>query len=221
MPEQDTIRDEVAALHRDWRRLLDGLHVAAGTGNDVFSDLVEAYSAPERFYHNLRHLRAVLNVIDRHRARARNPAAVELAAWFHDAVYDPRASDNEDRSADLAGNALVGMWIDGATAGEVWRLVRLTRDHRAEENDTSGHLLLDADLAILGADAAEYATYAAAIRQEYAWVAEGAYRAGRAAVLRRFLGRERIYHTPPLAEALEARAQQNLEAELQGLEGGS
>jgi predicted metal-dependent HD superfamily phosphohydrolase len=102
----------------------------------------------------------------------------------------------------------------------VRRLILLTKTHRADPDDHDGCLLLDADLLILGMPEGSYRAYARAIRQEYAWVDDAAYRAGRARVLRSFLERERIYATPELHDACEEQARANLNAELRELEGG-
>ena len=141
-----------------------------------------------------------------------NEPALLLAAWFHDAIYDSRAKDNEERSADLAAEMLAEMSVADVIA-EVRRLILLTKTHDPADSDHAGQLLVDADLAILGTEPAEYQAYATAIREEYAWVPEEAYRAGRRAVLENFLRRPHIYRTAALA-GLEAAARRNLAAEV-------
>jgi predicted metal-dependent HD superfamily phosphohydrolase len=210
----------LAWLHADWRELLRTAGADPVAGERVFADLVAAYGAPGRFYHNLDHLADVLATVRARGGQARDLTAVRFAAWFHDAVYDPRAADNEERSAAWAERALGELGVPPATAETVRRLILLTKTHAAEPEDSDGCALLDADLRILGAPAERYRAYAAAIRQEYAWVPEDAYRAGRGRVLRSFLARERIYTTRELSDALEAQARRNLQAELQELEAG-
>jgi predicted metal-dependent HD superfamily phosphohydrolase len=143
-------------------------------------------------------------------------AAVALAAWYHDAVYDPRAAppDNEEASATLASHELASMGVPPDTVAEVGRLVRLTAGHQAEPGDHNGALLCDADLAILAADEAEYDAYAAAVRREYAQVPEDAYRAGRTAVLEHLLALPELYRLADLRAAWEARARANLRREI-------
>jgi predicted metal-dependent HD superfamily phosphohydrolase len=157
------------------------------SGEAAFDDLVARYAEPHRRYHTLDHVRDVLDsLVDA------GPALL-FAAWFHDAVYDPRASDNEEQSAELMRRVLAANGVAPDVLEETARLILLTKTHTAELCDWDGYELLDADLAILGASEAEYDAYAAAIRAEYDWVPEEAYRAGRATVLRRFLERRRIY----------------------------
>jgi predicted metal-dependent HD superfamily phosphohydrolase len=141
---------------------------------------------------------------------------VQLAIWFHDAVYDTRAKDNEERSAAFAVEVLQPLGVPTPTVEHVARLVRATA-HLASPDapaDADTATLLDADLAILGAAPERYARYARDIREEYAWVPEEDYRKGRAAVLRAFLARPRIYNHRLMFEEGEGQARVNMAAEL-------
>ena len=173
-------------------------------------DLVEAYSAAGRHYHDLRHVQDCLARLDRVAdlgVRARE--ILTLAIWWHDVVYDPMRSDNEEQSALLAERHVAPELRD-----EVGRLIRLTRTHDVAPGDRLGALLVSIDLAILGADEASYDAYADAIRREYAHVPDEAYRAGRAAVLERFANRPVIYPDADYAAALDRQARANLVREL-------
>jgi predicted metal-dependent HD superfamily phosphohydrolase len=200
-----------AELTADWQRLL----TRCGTSPDdiVLNRLLAAYDGPGRYYHNLHHLRAVLQKLHLFSAALPSPA-LELAAWFHDAVYDPRTTDNEERSAALARQELLRLGLPADLTERVAELVLCTRDHRAPAKDTEAPVLLDADLAILGAAPAAYTTYARAIRQEYAWVPDAEYRAGRCRVLTAFLERPRLFMTEQAWRALEEQARHNLTGEL-------
>ncbi|MFK3985023.1 metal-dependent phosphohydrolase [Micromonospora sp. NPDC050397] len=147
---------------------------------------------------------------------------VRLAAWCHDAIYEPRSAGdaNERDSAALAGELLTGLGLPGAAVAEVERLVLLTAGHRTEPGDRAGSLLCDADLAILAAPPAEYDRYATAIRREYAHVPEDLFRAGRAAVLRELLALPTRYRLPDLAARWERPARANLTRELARLAPG-
>lgn len=134
---------------------------------------------------------------------------VALALWCHDAVYDPRAHDNEEKSAALALAAAAGLGLASDLGARVAALVLATR-HDATPATAPAQLMADLDLAILGADAAAFAAYDAAIRAEYACVADAAFRAGRAAVLRAFLARPAIYATAWGRQRWEASARANL-----------
>lgn len=117
----------------------------------VGADLLRHWADPNRRYHNTAHLTAVLSTVDTHADRVADPDAVRLAVWFHDAVYDPQAPDNEERSALLAIEALTGLGVPPERVDEVARLVRLTATHQVPRMTANGALLTDADLAILAA----------------------------------------------------------------------
>ena len=178
------------------------------------ADLVVRWSEPHRHYHTLDHLAQVLSIVDAHAALAADAAAVRLAAWFHDAVYDPRATDNEERSAALAESTLAATGLPAARIAEVARLVRLTAGHAVADGDRNGALLADADLAILAAPPDVYDRYAAAVRREYAHVPDDAFRAGRAAVLRHLLDLPELYRIVPARTEWTERAVANLRREL-------
>lgn len=181
-----------------WRRLR-----AKGDGTAIFQDLVRRYSEPHRAYHTPAHVEHCLDELGPVRETARDPDAVELALWFHDAVYKPRATDNEARSADLVRP------ISASAA----RLVLATR-HAAPPGDPDAELVVDVDLAILGQPADRFDRYEAEIRKEFAWVPGFLFRRKRAAVLRSFLERPSIYRTAHFRNAYEARARANLERSL-------
>ncbi|MFC7218744.1 hypothetical protein ACFQLX_11270 [Streptomyces polyrhachis] len=185
--------------------------------------LLERWAEPQRRYHTVDHLRAVLDrvaEIEGAGAYADDRAAVELAAWFHDAVYRPDRSENEERSAHLAERALAELGLDAGLTAEVARLVRLTVAHDAADGDRNGAVLCDADLAVLAGTPQEYAAYAAAVRAEYAFVPDADFRAGRAEVLRRLLALPRLFRTPYGAEHFEQRARHNVRTELELLAAG-
>ena len=213
----DATNDELGRLWARWWELAGGFGVAEEAAEDAFADLAARYSDPARSYHTLRHVAEVLDTIDGLRDQARDLAAVRFAAWFHDAVYDTHARDNEERSADLAGEVLRGLHVPDGTTAAARGLILLTASHRADPSDRDGQVLLDADLAVLGAPADQYAAYSRAIRQEYAWVPEEQYRLGRKQVLEGFLRRERIYHLDAMYSAREIQARRNLAAETAAL----
>ncbi|MFX4295344.1 HD domain-containing protein [Streptomyces bohaiensis] len=179
------------------------------------AELLARWAEPHRVYHAVPHLAAVLDRLDELADHPADPAAVALAAWFHDAVYDPAAGDNEERSAVLAETLLPAAGCPAGRTAAVARLVRLTATHAPEPGDRDGEALCDADLAVLAGPPQEYAHYAAAVRREYASVPEPAFREGRAAVLRRLLALPALYRTPYGSRHWEATARFNLRAELE------
>lgn len=177
-------------------------------------DLLARYREPSRRYHDLDHLAQVLTAVTALRAESADIHAVQLGAWFHDAVYDVHRQDNEEQSARLAEHTLTTAGLDHALVAEVSRLVRLTESHDPEPHDANGAVLCDADLAVLASDPAGYAAYVVKIRAEYAHLDDACFASGRAAVLRHLLGLTRLFHTMAGHERWEARARANLAAEL-------
>ncbi|MFJ2905409.1 hypothetical protein [Streptomyces sp. NPDC087212] len=179
--------------------------------------LLRRWAEPQRRYHTVEHLAAVLDRVDVLEEYADDPVAVRLAAWFHDAVYLPDRSENEERSARLAERALPEAGVDAARTAEVARLVRLTVTHDPADDDPDGQVLCDADLAILAAPPSAYAAYTAAVRQEYHFVPDDAFREGRSAILRQLLDLPRLFRTPYGTREWEAAARANLRAECEKL----
>jgi predicted metal-dependent HD superfamily phosphohydrolase len=202
------------ALEARWTGLLTALGCGPEAARAAFAAVAANYSAPERHYHTLDHVRDVLDTVTSLWGTAEPPPALLLAAWLHDVVYDTHAADNEERSADHARALLRPLGLSEGLLDEAARLILLTKGHRADAGDRAGQVLLDADLAVLGADEAAYDRYAAAIRREYAWVPEADYRAGRSRVLEDFLRRPRVYHTEEMHARAEALARANLRREI-------
>lgn len=186
----------------------------AGSG----ADLLGRYSAPDRGYHDLTHLDEVLRHVDDLAPFATDADAVRLAAWFHDAHYDPGAPDNEERSARLAESMLTALRVEADRVSEVVRLVLLTASHDPAEGDRDGAVLCDADLAVLASDPARYTEYTDGVRREHADVDDEGFARGRAAVLRGLLDHAALFRTPSAHAAWEARARQNVNTELARLE---
>jgi predicted metal-dependent HD superfamily phosphohydrolase len=186
-----------------WRRL-----GAADDGGDAIARLQSAYAEAHRSYHTASHIAACLQLLDQASSEAARPDEVEGALWLHDAVYDPRARDNEERSAVLACRLMERSGIAPDVRDRIADMIRATREHEASTPDTA--LVIDIDLSILAAPPEEIARFEAGIRREFQWVDEELYRTARAAVLRRFLERPTIYTTPTLRRRFEAPARSNL-----------
>jgi predicted metal-dependent HD superfamily phosphohydrolase len=196
-----------------WQSLLPS-SAPPGAVTRVGQNLLDRWQEPQRHYHTVDHLAAVLRVVEDHASHAADATAVALAGWFHDAVYDPRRVDNEEASALLAEAVLPGLDVTAARVAEVARLVRLTASHDPIPGDRNGGLLTDADLAILASPARAYQAYIRAVRAEYAFVPDAAFSAGRAGVLHNLLNLPRLFHTPALRDRWEDPARGNITEEL-------
>ncbi|ESY84063.1 hypothetical protein X739_23220 [Mesorhizobium sp. LNHC220B00] len=189
--------------------------------DDLKTELSVLYKGGDRHYHNLAHIEAMLALARDYRTLLDDREAVEAAIWFHDAVYDSRAKDNEAQSAALAEQKLAGR-IDAGRLSRVSAMILATATHQlplfdavAATRDAS--LFLDMDLSILGAAPDAFDAYERAVRREYGWVEEPMWRAGRGAVLKSFLARPHIFHTQEFRQRFEPQARLNMARSLQAL----
>lgn len=187
-------------------------------GEDHWHRILAAYKAPERVYHNIGHIFDCFIEFDVRDVRYRlskDQYAVEMAIWFHDYIYNTKAHDNEERSAEAARNFLK----DSPKADAVAELILATKHDRPPPSADAA-LLCDVDLRILGSDRVGYEAYAAAIRQEYAWVPSNDYAAGRIIVLKKFLERPKIFCLDVFRRLYERKARSNIKAEIKRLSHG-
>lgn len=198
-------------LPSSWARAWSDLGLQPPPG--LFEQLVRAYEEPQRHYHSLQHLCECLAHFEQARHLAQQPGEVAIALWFHDAIYDVRGKSNERQSADWAIRVLASCQASQATLARVERLIMVTR-HDATPSEPDEQLLVDIDLAILGATPERFAEYDAQVRAEYAWVPGFVYRMKRRSVLKAFLGRPCIYSTEHFNVRYEAQARSNLAAVL-------
>lgn len=194
-------------LDRSWNRAWSELGLAPPSG--LFEQLIAAYQEPQRHYHSLQHLSECLTHFEHAQQLAEHPGEVAVALWFHDAIYDVRGKINERQSADWAIHALAASKADQATLERVEQLILATK-HDATPVRPDEQLLVDIDLAILGAAPQRFAEYDQQVRAEYGWVPGLLYRMKRRSVLDSFLARPSIYSTSYFRERHEAQARVNL-----------
>lgn len=181
----------------------------------IRSELLSRWNEPHRRHHDQQHLDELLAALNTLRAAGLEFDArpVVLAAWFHDAIYQPLSGTNEQDSADLARRLLAG----DADRDEVARLVELTLRHDPAPDDRNGIALSDADFAVLGAEPQRYAEYAANVRAEFHEVPDEYFRPARSELLAEFLTRDAIFASEPARQRWEAAARSNLAGEIEAL----
>jgi predicted metal-dependent HD superfamily phosphohydrolase len=206
----DHIATELAAR---WHELAGEYHCRM-TRDAFLEGIVHRYREPHRHYHTLEHVAEILAIIDRFRERLVEYEALAFAAWFHDVIADPRARDNEERSAALARRTMRRLHVPGWMIERAAALILATRSHEPPDRSFDAALFIDADLAILGAVPKRYARYARDVRREYGFLDDDAYRAERRQVLESFVSRHRIFVTDRLHEELEEQARRNIQCEL-------
>ncbi len=176
---------------------------------DVLAALLARWAEPHRKYHTTQHLHECLALFEHDRALAGHPGEVAIALWFHDAIYDTARHDNEAASADWASRVLRQAGAADGVAARVQALILATR-HSEVPATKDAQLLVDIDLAILGAAPARFAEYERQIRDEYGFVPEEVFRDKRAGILRGFLARPVLFSTPAYADRFDAPARANL-----------
>ena len=181
-----------------------------------FASLVAHYSEPHRAYHNLAHVLDCLEQFAPARHLAHDGISVEMAIWYHDAIYDPRAKDNEEHSADLAASVADELGLSASFKETVNALILATKKHDASLARDAA-VLVDVDLSILGRAPQRFDEYEHQIRQEYDWVPADVFAAGRSAVLETFLARPVIYNTELFRIKYEHQARENLKRSIQRL----
>ncbi|SFF91008.1 HD domain-containing protein [Pontibacter chinhatensis] len=205
-------------LYQLWLRLTSGYTPDCELQEELWQELVQLYTSPGRHYHTLSHLQKLFQLTLEQLPHIAQPRAFQFAIFYHDAIYDPTRQDNEAQSAALASTRLPEIGVPAAEVELVSQLILATREHLPQPLPDA-NLLLDFDLAILGASWEQYQKYSQQIREEYRMYPDATNRLGRKQVLQHFLSREHIYHTPLMRGQLEQQARQNLKQEMRMLEG--
>lgn len=207
-------------LKEQWSRLQGLDSNLQGVSNEVFQELIQRYSEPERAYHNLEHIAQLLQTAETFKARLSDYEAVRMAIWFHDVIYNPLANDNEAESAAFAEKHLARLLLDDNKIEKVKNLILATAHHTqvSVEGDSDTAFFLDFDLMILGSDLERYKTYTRQIRKEYQAIPDLLYKPGRKRILQRFYEAKRLFKTEEFYLLYEAQAKANLKWELQQLD---
>jgi predicted metal-dependent HD superfamily phosphohydrolase len=200
-----------------WRATWQGLGVTA-PDEGLYQTLIDSYSEPHRRYHTMKHLDECFARLDEARDLPGRIYEVELALWFHDAVYGTRNHDNEEQSAEWAKAAVAQSGLPAAVGERVHVLILATK-HDAAATTEDAALLVDVDLAILGAPAERFDDYERQVREEYSWVPSFVFRRKRREILEAFLARPHLYNTERFRERFEAAARSNLMRSIKQLGG--
>lgn len=207
-------------LPKSWATAVAAAGGTAGAGDvtRVGTTLLGRWREPHRHHHGEQHLAEVLDGVQLLQDEAVDVAVVLLAAWYHDAVYDGRPGEDEERSARCAERELPGLGLPLQRVQAVAGLVRGTADHTGDPPEgvdpRDAAVLNDADLCVLAAPDQRYRRYAAGVRAEYAHIPEAAFRTGRAEVLRRLLAAPHLFRTREGRARWEPAARRNLMGEL-------
>jgi predicted metal-dependent HD superfamily phosphohydrolase len=210
-------KKEIDFLRRRWDALFREYDADKGDVEELYQQLVRLYSAGGRAYHNLSHIRSLLDLSDTFRDRIQNYQALSFAIWFHDAIYNTRKKDNEELSAKFAVKSIGRFKVSVDTLALICEMILATREHQNQGSSEDIDLFLDLDLSILGSEEQVYRCYAQAIRKEYWWAPGFLYNERRKKVLMSFLERESIYLTREMVDRFEEQARRNIRREIESL----
>ncbi len=201
-----------------WMNLWSRLN-GQGNGTWVYNELLKAYTAADRSYHGIAHIKDCLLELQEVRHLALEPDSVEFALWYHDVVYDSTKSDNELRSADEAMKAITKYHFSfSMTQRQAIRKLIMATKHTIPQQTDDEKLIVDIDLSILGAGPDRFSNYEKGIRREYDHVPQEIFSARRAEILQSFLDRHRIYYTDFFMVKYEDRARKNLKLSIEQLQ---
>ena len=212
-------RYDLDFLHTQWSQLSSPYGENPTVIETLLKSLVDNYSARNRAYHTLSHIQSLLTISESVRGKFQKYEAVCFAIWFHDVIYNTERSDNEEKSAEFAVEALTSLGVPETTIEIAREMVLATKHHRGVDLSWDAKAFLDLDTAILGAPEEIYKEYSRAIRKEYYWVPRPLYRRSRRTILKDFLNRAFIYHTEEFRAQYERQARRNIAEEISELSG--
>jgi predicted metal-dependent HD superfamily phosphohydrolase len=223
---QATASSLSSTLHARFAAFALSLGASSKQAETWSTNFVKRYTEPQRHYHTVAHIAAMLKCLDERKAKVTDPVAVELAVFFHDWIYEPRGTANEAESVVVFRSFAKELGIEKSLRGKVVRMIEATIKHELSQNSIAQEkedleLFLDFDLEVLGRDWEAYMVYAKQIRMEYLCFEDPEYKMGRAKVLKTFLGRDRVYFSESFHTERESAARQNMQREIEKLEAGA
>lgn len=224
VPQDDFSNIVEKAMRKLWHNKPAGLHpflwrnlwmsLGAVLGLHDYEKLIICYQEPHRAYHTLTHINECLTEMKKVEKAFEHPAVVIIAIWYHDIIYDTRAHDNEEKSAQCAREIMKRTGFPDYFSGYVEAMILATKHTESATLSRDAEYFLDIDLAILGKEPSQFDVYEKQIRQEYIWVDEVEYKKGRTKVLSSFIEKPLIYRTEYFRARYEEQARINIERSL-------
>jgi predicted metal-dependent HD superfamily phosphohydrolase len=197
-----------------WHEALEDFGVEPLHGVAIFASIVDAHGAPDRYYHNLKHLKEMVDFLNPVAEQIERRSEIIFAILFHDFVYEPRGTTNEVQSAAVARTCLSELGISEDVIRRVEALILATKDHDPIPDNRDSRFFLDADMAIFGSHPERYAEYAEGIRNEYGSFEHVPYCERRAGVIFGFLERDPLFLEGSFYPELLQKAKRNIAAEI-------
>lgn len=181
---------------------------------ELWKEVEKHYSGPKRHYHTLQHLDNLFIQLIEVKEQIENWEILLFTLYYHDIVYNPLKSDNEEKSAEFAEKRMTQISVPNNEIERCKQQILATKSHfKSADNDTN--YFTDADLSVLGQDWNSYSSYSKNVRKEYAIYPDLVYNPGRKKVLKHFLEMERIFKTDFFYRMFEIQAKQNLKREME------
>ncbi|MFK8105135.1 MAG: hypothetical protein AB8G15_21665 [Saprospiraceae bacterium] len=203
-------------LSKKWFSTADCIGITPSQAKEFFDLICKQYNQKHRAYHNMSHLYSLLHVAEKYNDHVEAQNLVDLGIWFHDIIYSIRRKDNEEKSADLAGE-LLKPYLNTYDLQKIKLMIKATANHQDMDDSIDSQYLLDFDLSIFAANREVYKKYRKAIRKEFKRYPGFLFKMGRRKVLLRFLAKDRIYQTNEFHAAYEAKARENIQWEIENL----
>lgn len=200
-------------LKATFANLIETYTTDQSLSSNYWDEIYRHYSNKKRHYHNLSHLENLLSQLSEIKDKIEDWNTILFTLFYHDLIYSALKSNNEEKSAELAGQIMQQLKISRNTIEKCKAQILATKTHVKSEQADSNYFI-DADLSILGLDWEIYNLYSKNVRKEYAIYPLPIYISGRKKVLKHFLDMKRIYKTDYFYEKYELRAKENLNKEL-------
>ena len=201
-------------MKSEFNQVLSELGIPENKKSFLFERIIECYSESNRDYHNLRHIREMLECLDSKKEDIIDYPLLYISCLYHDIVYDTHATDNEEKSADYLERDF-NIYLSKEKIEKCKNLILGTKKHHFLKDDFDNKIFLDSDLLILGRERNRYIEYMDSIRKEYEWVEKEFYKQERTKVLQKFLERDRIYFTKEIFDKYEKQARENIQFEIE------
>ena len=190
-----------------WRRCL--LEQADDNSIAIHQQLIDAYSEPQRVYHTLKHIEHCLAHLDNISNYLQNPDAVELAIWYHDAIYKPGARNNEQLSADLFMETTRGRF-DDSLRNTVYQHIMATLHDDSEFENSDTKFMVDIDLSSFGLPWPEFSQDSDNLRLEMRGLSDEDFHRRQSRFQQSLMERARLFKSDYFYENYEQQARQNL-----------
>lgn len=208
-------------LRHQFSELCSRVDISSAEISQLWAELELKYGEVHRHYHTLKHIEDLCQKLPEFLSLCKSSEDVDAIQWaifYHDIIYDPTSSHNEEDSAALFMTRL-SAHLHSSLVSQVVRYILATKSHKVDEDDDEAlGLFMDLDLSILVASESDYAAYARAIRLEYIHYSDEEYQSGRIRVLQHFLGHNSIFRSTVFRNnGAEDSARRNIEWELSEL----